>query len=70
MDAAIFSISSAGECGSADEFWKLRLGEVYRDDPANLRISTTITDVAKSMDGQEAKQKADRSDKRGKRLSS
>jgi len=47
----MFWISSVGECASADEFWKLRLDEFYRDDPASVRISTTITDVAKAIDG-------------------
>jgi hypothetical protein len=58
MDAGgMFLSPSIGECGYADEFWKLRFGESYWDDPANVRFSTTITDVAKSIDGQEARQR-------------
>jgi hypothetical protein len=34
----MFLILSVGECGSADEAWRLRLGEDYRDDPAECKV--------------------------------
>jgi hypothetical protein len=34
----MFLILIVGECGYADESWRLRLGEVYRDDPASVEV--------------------------------